>query len=80
VRKSAPYGIAITPDGHGLVQRVRRKTQIPSFKFDPKTEQFARANIPSGGGTVRNMAATLDGRVYIACSGVNKVGVVERAR
>jgi len=26
------------------------------------------------------MAATTDGRVYIACSGVNKVGVVERAR
>jgi hypothetical protein len=44
-----------------------------------KAEQFARANIPSGGGTVRNMAATSDGRVYIACSGVNKVGVVERA-
>jgi len=50
------------------------------IQFDPKTEQFARAIIPSGGGTVRNMAATSDGRVYIACSGVNKVGVVERAR
>jgi hypothetical protein len=25
---------------------------------------------------VRNMAATKDGRVYIACSGVDKVGVV----
>ena len=46
----------------------------------PKTEKSARAIIPSGGGTVRNMAATSDGRVYIACSGVNKVGVVERAR
>jgi len=23
------------------------------------------------------MAATADGRIYIACSGVNKVGVVE---
>jgi streptogramin lyase len=49
-------------------------------RFDPKTEAFARAAIPSGGGTVRNMAATADGRVYIACSGVNKVGVVEPAR
>jgi hypothetical protein len=27
---------------------------------------------------VRNMAATADGRIYIACSGVDKVGVVER--
>jgi virginiamycin B lyase len=50
------------------------------IQFDPKTELFTRAMIPSGGGTVRNMAATSDGRVYIACSGVNKVGVVERVR
>jgi virginiamycin B lyase len=49
-------------------------------RFDLKTEAFARAVIPSGSGTVRNMAATADGRVYIACSGVNKVGVVEPAR
>ena len=46
----------------------------------PKTDKFACATIPSGGGLVRNMAATADGRVYIACSGVNKVGVVERVR
>jgi len=75
--KSAPYGIAITPDGLVWYSEsgVKPNTII---QFDPKTEQFARANIPSGGGTVRNMAATSDGRVYIACSGVNKVGVVER--
>jgi len=29
---------------------------------------------------MRNMGATADGRVYIACSGVNKVGVAEPAR
>jgi virginiamycin B lyase len=77
--KSAPYGIAITPDGTVWYSEsgVKPNTII---QFDPKTEQFARASIPSGGGTVRNMAATSDGRVYIACSGVNKVGVVERAR
>ena len=48
-------------------------------RFDPKTETFARAKIPSGGGVIRNMVATSDGRVYIACSGVDKVGVVEPA-
>jgi virginiamycin B lyase len=76
--KSAPYGIVITPDGMVWYSEsgVKPNTII---LFDPKTEQFARANIPSGGGTVRNMAATSDGRVYIACSGVNKVGVVEHA-
>jgi hypothetical protein len=26
-------------------------------------------------GVIRNLAATPDGRVYLACSGVNKVGV-----
>ena len=78
-RKSAPYGITITPDGMVWYSEsgVKPNTII---QFDPKTEKFARANIPSGGGTVRNMAATSDGRVYIACSGVNKVGVVEPAR
>ncbi len=77
--KSAPYGIALTPDGMVWYSEsgVKPNTII---QFDPKTEKFARANIPSGGGTVRNMAATADGRVYIACSGVNKVGVVEPAR
>jgi virginiamycin B lyase len=76
--KSAPYGIAITPDGMVWYSEsgVKPNTII---QFDPKTERFARATIPSGGGTVRNMAATSDGRVYIACSGVDKVGVVEPA-
>ncbi len=74
---SAPYGITITPDGLVWFSEsgVKPNTII---QFNPKTEQFARAAIPSGGGTVRNMAATSDGRVYLACSGVNKVGVVER--
>src|SRR5215472_14483749 len=56
-----PYGIAITPDGMVWYSEsgVKPNTLI---RFDPKTESFARANIPSGGGTVRNMAATSDGR------------------
>jgi virginiamycin B lyase len=76
---SDPYGIAITPDGMVWYSEsgVKPNTLI---QFNPKTESFARANIPSGGGTVRNMAATSDGRVYLACSGVDKVGVVEPIR
>jgi virginiamycin B lyase len=77
--ESGPYGIAITPDGMVWYSEsgVKPNTII---RFDPKTENFARAAIPSRGGVVRNMAATPDGRVYIACSGVDKVGVVEPAR
>jgi virginiamycin B lyase len=76
---SNPYGIVITPDGMVWYSEsgVKPNTMV---RFDPKTESFAKASIPSGGGTVRNMAATADGRVYIACSGVNKVGVVEPGR
>jgi virginiamycin B lyase len=44
-------------------------------RFDPKTSDFKKWDIPSGGGVVRNMAATKDGRLYLACSGVNKVAV-----
>jgi virginiamycin B lyase len=75
--ESNPYGITITPDGMVWYSEsgVKPNTII---RFDPKTESFARADIPSGGGVVRNMAATSDGRVYIACSGVDKVGVVEK--
>ena len=77
--KSNPYGIAITPDGMVWYSEsgVKPNTII---RFDPKTQTMARTGIPSGGGTVRNMAATADGRVYIACSGVNKVGVVVPTR
>jgi virginiamycin B lyase len=77
--KSGPYGIAIMSDGMVWYSEsgVKPNTIIP---FDPRTEKFARANIPSGGGTAGNMAATSDGRVYIACSGVDKVGVVEPVR
>jgi virginiamycin B lyase len=74
---SKPYGIAITPDGMVWYSEsgVQPNTII---RFDPHQQVFARATIPSGGGVVRNMAATPDGRVYIACSGKNKVGVVAR--
>jgi virginiamycin B lyase len=47
-------------------------------RFDPKSEHFSEQNIPSGGGTVRNMVATPDKRLYLACSGVNKVAVVQQ--
>jgi virginiamycin B lyase len=72
---SNPYGITITRDGNVWYSEsgVKPNTII---KFDPSAEKFARANIPSGGGVVRNMAATSDGRIYIACSGVDKIGIV----
>jgi len=72
---SEPYGIAITADGMVWYAETG-VTPNTVVRFDPKTKTFASENIPSGGGVVRNMAATKDGRLYLACSGVNKVAVV----
>ena len=46
--------------------------------FNPKTQTFSTPTpIPPGGGVVRNMVATPDGKLYLACSGVNKVAIAE---
>jgi virginiamycin B lyase len=73
---SGPYGIAITKDG-GVWYSESGVKPNTIIKFDPSSDKFARANIPSGGGVVRNMAATPDGRIYLACSGVDKIGIVD---
>jgi virginiamycin B lyase len=41
-------------------------------RFDPKT-----AKIPSGGGVVRNMMVTQDGNLVLACSGVDRIALVD---
>jgi len=46
-------------------------------RFDPKTEKFQTWIIPSGGGVVRNVSVTRDGNLALACSGVNRVALVE---
>ena len=53
---------------------VRPNTLV---RFDPRTEKFQTWVIPSGGGVVRNMMATTDGNLVLACSGVNRVALVD---
>ena len=74
--ESEPYGIAITNNGEVWYSEsgVKPNTLV---RFDPKAESFSTKPIPSGGGVVRNMVATPDRRLYLACSGVNKVAVVD---
>lgn len=76
---SRPYGIAATPDGRVWYSEsgVDPNTIVG---FNPKTRTFQSWPIPSGGGVVRNMATTLSGDIYIACSGKNKVGIVKIMR
>ncbi len=73
--ESRPYGIAITDDGK-IWYSESGVTPNTLVQFDPKSEAFGMKAIPSGGGVVRNMVATPDRRLYLACSGVNKVAVV----
>jgi len=74
---SEPYGITATADGVvWYVETGLRPNRLVGF--DPKTRAFAVPTpIPSGGGVVRHIVATPDGKLYLACSGVNKVGVAE---
>jgi virginiamycin B lyase len=74
---SEPYAITSTPDGKvWFAETGAAPNQIVGF--DPKTQTFsAPTPIPSGGGVVRNMVATPDGKLYLACSGVNKVAIAE---
>jgi virginiamycin B lyase len=73
---SEPYGITVTPDGIVLYAETGVKPNR-LVRFDPQTKSFSTTPVPSGGGVIRNMAATKDGRVYLACSGVNKIGIAQ---
>jgi virginiamycin B lyase len=74
---SEPYGIAATP-GEMVWYVETGLTPNRIIGFDPKTQTFSTPTpIPPGGGVVRNMVATADGKLYLACSGVNKVGIAE---
>ncbi len=77
--ESHPYGIAITPDGAVWYSESGLKPNT-IVRFDPSSKKFQSWPIPSGGGTVRNMVSTPEGNLYIACSGVNKVGMVKVER
>ena len=50
---------------------VRPNTLV---RFDTESERFQTW---VGGGVVRNMMATSDGNLVLACSGVNRVALVE---
>jgi virginiamycin B lyase len=76
---SRPYGIDVLADGTVWYSEsgVAPNTVVV---FEVKGGTFERWPIPSGGGVVRNLVATPDGRLYLACSGVNKVAVVDITR
>jgi virginiamycin B lyase len=73
--ESQPYGITVLNDIVWYSESgVRPNTLV---RFDPRSEKFQTWTIPSGGGVVRNMMPTADGRLVLAESGVGKVALVE---
>jgi len=73
--RSQPYGIHAINDVIWYSEAGVKPNTI--VRFDPKTEKFQTWAIPSGGGVVRNVDVTRDGNLALACSGVNRVGLVE---
>lgn len=73
--KSRPYGVTTTKDGAIWYSEsgIEPNTIV---RFDPKTSGFQSWPIPSGGGVVRHMVTAANGDIWIACSGVDKIGRV----
>jgi virginiamycin B lyase len=74
-KDSRPYGIASVGDVIWYSESTVKPNTI--VRFDTKAEKFQTSVIPSGGGIVRNMMATREGNLVLACSGVNRVALVE---
>jgi hypothetical protein len=76
--EAGPYGIATLNDILWYSESgIQPNTLV---RFDPETETFETWPIPSGGGVVRNMMPTSDGSLVVACSGVNRIALVEVKR
>lgn len=75
-KKSGPYAIAMLKDGTVWYAETG-VTPNTIVRFDPGSATFDRWKVPSGGGVIRHMVAGPKDTIYIACSGKNKVGVVE---
>lgn len=72
---SQPYGIGVI---RGVIWYSESGVQPNTIvRFDPATHRFQSWPIPSGGGVVRNVSPTADGNLAIACSGVNRIGLVQ---
>ncbi|HEX9876207.1 MAG TPA: cytochrome C [Gammaproteobacteria bacterium] len=73
--KSRPYGIASVGNVIWYTEAYSRPNIL--VRFDTESEEFQSWVIPSGGGVVRNMMATPEGDLVLACSAVNQVALVD---
>jgi virginiamycin B lyase len=75
---SRPYAIAVRDDALWYVESNTAPNSL--VRFDPKAAKFQTWRIPAGGGVVRNMVTTADGRLALAESGVNCIALASVAR
>ena len=73
--KSQPYGITYLNGASGDVESAIKPNVL--VRVDIKTEKFQSWIIPGGGGVVRNIKSTDEGKIVMAESGVNKIALVE---
>jgi len=74
--KSQPYGITYQGGAIWYVESAIKPNVL--VRFDIKTQKFQSWIIPGGGGVVRNIKRTDDGKnIVMAESGVNKIALVE---
>ncbi len=74
--KSQPYGITYQGGAIWYVESAIKPNVL--VRFDLKTQKFQSWIIPGGGGVVRNIKTTDDGKnIVMAESGVNKIALVE---
>jgi virginiamycin B lyase len=74
--RAAPYGIAITPDGHIWYDEAGTSRVI---EFDPTSDRVSDVvDIPTRGAIVRNMAVDgARGRLWLALSGTGRIGRID---
>jgi virginiamycin B lyase len=76
--RSQPYGITYLDGAIWYVESAIKPNVL--VRFDMNTEKFQSWIIPGGGGVVRNIKTTDDGKIVMAESGVNKIALVEVTR
>jgi len=72
---SGPYGIAALGDVIWYSESGVSPNTLA--RFDPRKPKIEIWPIPSGGGVVRNMTTTRDGKLVLACSGVDRIALVD---
>jgi virginiamycin B lyase len=72
--QSQPYGIAFADGAVWYNESATEPNTI--VRFDPVKTTFQSWIIPSGGGVVRNIDVTRDGNLALACTGVNRIGLM----